>query len=240
MRSTSCRWTACEKTHDWFRKPGSFAVTLEKIGCINRAGIRSGDHDHRLRRQHRRGPRHHRRGRRRRARTSSPSPATARPARRRTSGIEPAALPASCWRTATKSSGPTRPPAARPISTKKTTSGRSTNTRRAHFKFPDGREEGMIYGGCNCGNCHLTILPTGDVYACRRVQNSRVGNVFEDRLADLWVSQAGSITGTTGSLRNAQSANCWPSAGAARRSPAAGTAISTPPIPQCWKEVDAG
>ena len=30
-----------EKTHDWFRKPGSFAVTLEKIGCINRAGIRS-------------------------------------------------------------------------------------------------------------------------------------------------------------------------------------------------------
>ena len=30
-----------EKTHDWFRKPGSFAITLEKIGCINRAGIRS-------------------------------------------------------------------------------------------------------------------------------------------------------------------------------------------------------
>ena len=45
----------------------------------------------------------------------------------------------------------------------------------------------MIYGGCNCGNCHLTILPTGDVYACRRVQNSRVGTVFTDRLADLWV-----------------------------------------------------
>ena len=30
----------CE-THDWFRKPGSFDITLEKIGCINRAGIRS-------------------------------------------------------------------------------------------------------------------------------------------------------------------------------------------------------
>lgn len=28
-------------THDWFRKPGSFQLTLEKIGCINRAGIRS-------------------------------------------------------------------------------------------------------------------------------------------------------------------------------------------------------
>ena len=47
----------------------------------------------------------------------------------------------------------------------------------------------MIYGGCNCGNCHLTILPYGDVYACRRVQNSKVGNVFQDRLADLWVCE---------------------------------------------------
>ena len=47
----------------------------------------------------------------------------------------------------------------------------------------------MIYGGCNCGNCHITILPTGDVYACRRVQDSKVGNVFEDRLADIWVCE---------------------------------------------------
>ena len=30
-----------EKTHDWFRKPGSFALTLEKVGCLNRAGIKS-------------------------------------------------------------------------------------------------------------------------------------------------------------------------------------------------------
>lgn len=29
------------ETHDWFRRPGSFDITLEKIGCINRAGIRS-------------------------------------------------------------------------------------------------------------------------------------------------------------------------------------------------------
>ena len=47
----------------------------------------------------------------------------------------------------------------------------------------------MIYGGCNCGNCHLTILPTGDIYACRRVQNSKVGNVFDDRIADVWICQ---------------------------------------------------
>ena len=29
------------KTHDWFRKPGSFDITLEKIACVKRAGIRS-------------------------------------------------------------------------------------------------------------------------------------------------------------------------------------------------------
>lgn len=57
------------------------------------------------------------------------------------------------------------------------------------FRIPEDMEEGMIYGGCNCGNCHMTILPSGDVYACRRVQNSKVANVFEERLADVWVSQ---------------------------------------------------
>ena len=57
------------------------------------------------------------------------------------------------------------------------------------FRLPEDAQPGMIYGGCNCGNCHLTILPTGDVYACRRVRNSKVANVFSDRLADVWVCQ---------------------------------------------------
>ena len=30
-----------EKTHDWFRKPGSFAITLEKIATLKKAGIRA-------------------------------------------------------------------------------------------------------------------------------------------------------------------------------------------------------
>ena len=47
----------------------------------------------------------------------------------------------------------------------------------------------MIYGGCNCANCHMTILPNGEVFACRSVQNSKVGNVFQDRLADLWTCE---------------------------------------------------
>ena len=49
---------------------------------------------------------------------------------------------------------------------------------RGRFKIPDGAESGTIYGGCNCGNCHITILPTGDISACRRVATSRVGNAF--------------------------------------------------------------
>ena len=55
------------------------------------------------------------------------------------------------------------------------------------FKIPSYACDGMIYGGCNCGNCHITILPIGDIYACRRVAESKVGNIFEDRLADVVV-----------------------------------------------------
>ena len=47
------------------------------------------------------------------------------------------------------------------------------------FSIPVTAEEGMIYGGCNCGNCHITILPSGEVYACRRIEESRVGIVCQ-------------------------------------------------------------
>ena len=57
------------------------------------------------------------------------------------------------------------------------------------FKIPENAGDGMIYGGCNCGNCYITILPTGDILACRRAAGSKVGNVFKDRLADVWVCE---------------------------------------------------
>lgn len=40
------------------------------------------------------------------------------------------------------------------------------------FKLPSNADQNMIYGGCNCGNCHITILSNGDIMACRRVTNS--------------------------------------------------------------------
>ena len=51
--------------------------------------------------------------------------------------------------------------------------------------YPDDE---TVYGGCNCGNCHLTILSDGAVYACRRME-SRVGNALVDDLYDLFVGE---------------------------------------------------
>ena len=95
----------------------------------------------------------------------------------------------------------------------------------------------MIYGGCNCGNCHLTILPSGDVYACRRVQNSRVANVFEDRLADVWVSEMEAYRDYG---RFKKCAKCellaWCRGCPAVASGAHGDFYDADP--QCWKEVE--
>jgi len=44
---------------------------------------------------------------------------------------------------------------------------------------------GGITGGCNCGRNHITILPNGDIYACRRME-SKVGNINEDDLYGVW------------------------------------------------------
>ena len=37
------------------------------------------------------------------------------------------------------------------------------------FKIPENADQNMIYDGCHCAISHMTILPTGDVYACRRM-----------------------------------------------------------------------
>ncbi|MBI5249834.1 MAG: radical SAM/SPASM domain protein, ACGX system [Desulfomonile tiedjei] len=59
---------------------------------------------------------------------------------------------------------------------------------KGFYAIPDGLDDRIIYDGCNCGISHLTILPDGDVYACRRME-SVVGNVFTDRLADVFLSE---------------------------------------------------
>ncbi len=175
------------QTHDWFRKPGSFDITLEKIGCINRAGIRSvimttvsGTNIDQV---------------------PDIIDAVVK------AGVNVFAFARYCPTSEEKDVGIT-PQRYRELLAdcdKKFKAYEAAGcqtyfNKKDHlwtlyeyetgaFKIPEEVEEGMIYGGCNCGNCHLTILPTGDIYACRRVQNSKVGNVFEDRLADVWICQ---------------------------------------------------
>ena len=175
------------ETHDWFRKPGSFDITLEMISCIKRAGIRSvvmttvSD------------------------RNIDEVPqiidlavthvvdifAFARycpTSEEKNTGIEPMryrALLAECDRKfkAYEALG------CKTYFSKKDHLWTLYEYETGAFTIPATAEAGMIYGGCNCGNCHLTILPNGDLYACRRVQNSKVANVFEDRIADAWVCE---------------------------------------------------
>lgn len=175
------------ETHDWFRKPGSFDTTLEKIACINRAGIRSVVMT-----------------------TVSGANIKEVPDIIDTvveAGVNVFAFARYCPNGEEGGNGMTSQEYRDLLDIchqkyeKYGAEGCQTYfNRKDHlwtlyeyekgiFKIPEDAEDGMIYGGCNCGNCHMTILPTGDIYACRRVQNSKVGNVFEYRLADVWVCQ---------------------------------------------------
>ena len=53
------------------------------------------------------------------------------------------------------------------------------------FNLPGEIDEEEIYDGCHCGQSHLTILPTGNVMACRRFENT-LGNVFKENLIDIF------------------------------------------------------
>lgn len=56
------------------------------------------------------------------------------------------------------------------------------------FVIPEGLERQMMVDGCNCGINHMTILPTGDVYACRRME-SKIGNALSNSMVDLFVGK---------------------------------------------------
>lgn len=175
------------ETHDWFRKPGSFDVTLGKIDCIKKAGIRSVIMT-----------------------TVSGSNIDQVPDIIDTvvaHKVDVFAFARYCPTSEEKDTGITPMRYRRLLEDcdrkfkAYTAAGCETYFNKkdhlwtlyeyetGEFQIPKGAKEGMIYGGCNCGNCHLTILPTGDLFACRRVQNSRVGNVLEDRIADVWACQ---------------------------------------------------
>lgn len=175
------------ETHDWFRKPGSFDTTLEKIGIINAAGLRSvvmttvsgtnidevpgiidavvaaGANVYAFARY---------------CPTSEEKDVGISPERYR-------ALLETCDQKFREYEAA----GCETYFNKKDHLWTLYEYERGSFKIPDNIADGVIYGGCNCGNCHMTILPNGDIYACRRVQNSKVSNIFRNSLADVWVCQ---------------------------------------------------
>lgn len=176
-----------QETHDWFRKLGSFDCTLEKIDCIKKADIRSVIMTTVSRTNIKEMPdiidtvvahgvdvfafaRY--------CPTSEEKDADMTPQ-------EYHELLDTCYKKFQKYEAESCPT----YFNKKDHLWTLYEYERGLFKIPEDVQDNIIYGGCNCGNCHITILPTGDIYACRRVQNSKVGNVFEDRITDVWVYQ---------------------------------------------------
>lgn len=56
------------------------------------------------------------------------------------------------------------------------------------YTIPENLKDDVIYDGCNCGNSHLTILPNADVFACRRM-DSKVGNALEESMFDIFMGE---------------------------------------------------
>jgi radical SAM/SPASM domain protein of ACGX system len=171
------------ETHDWFRKPGSFACTLEKIACIKKAGIRSVIMT-----------------------TVSGKNMSEVPDIIDTVvklGVDIFAFSRYCPTSEEKETGMTaaeyrallaicnqkfqqyEKEGCETYFNKKDHLWTLFDYENGTYKIPEDTDPDTIYGGCNCGNCHLTILPNGDLFACRRF-DSKVGNVFEDRIADVW------------------------------------------------------
>ncbi len=54
--------------------------------------------------------------------------------------------------------------------------------------IPNELDQNTIYDGCHCGSHHMTILPDGKIYACRRME-SYVGNIQEKSLYEWFHDQ---------------------------------------------------
>lgn len=174
-----------EETHDWFRKPGSFKTTLESIDYLNKAGIKSVimttvsgtnikeipdiidlvvKHKVRIFAFARYCP------------TSEEKDVGIKP-------LEYKNLLDTCWRKYKKY-------IKEDCYTRfnlKDHLWKLYLYEHGLYHIPEDMKEGFVYDGCHCGRTHVTLLPTGDVYACRRME-SKVGNIFEDSLYNIWIS----------------------------------------------------
>ena len=228
-----------KETHDWFRKPGSFDCTLEKIACVNRAGICSVIMT-----------------------TVSGRNAAEVPdlidvavahgagvyafARYCPSGAEGNGLTPEGYRALLAvCDAKFKRYEAEGCGTwfdRKDHLWTLYRYETGEFTLPADARPGMLYGGCNCGNAHLTLLPSGELYACRRVRGSRVGNAFEDRIADVWTGEMERYR-DYGRFRKCSRCEllAWcrgcPAVARGTEGNTEAEAAFYAPDPQCWKEI---
>lgn len=222
-----------EQTHDRFRKPGSYRETLEKIRMLEKSGIPTSVMS-----------------------TVSDKNIAEIPAlvdEVVAAGADHYAFARYCPDSGDKTNGLT-PEAYRELlytcgkkfhdlieSGCKTTFGKKDHLwvlydyERGLFTPPKNTVPYAVYGGCSMGTHHLTILPSGDVMACRRVPDSVIGNIFTDSLEQMW---AGSMHEYR-ELQNFEKCGKCELLSWCRGCPAVakstfGSVYS--PDPQCWKE----
>lgn len=104
------------------------------------------------------------------------------------------------------------------------------------FTLPSNAQPGKIYGGCNCGNAHLTILPSGEVYACRRFE-SPIGNALRDSLVDLWTAPRMEAFRDYPRFSKCSKCELLPYCRGCPAVAFGATGSFYGPDPQCWKEI---
>ena len=101
------------------------------------------------------------------------------------------------------------------------------------LEIPVGIDPHEFHDGCHCGRGHLTILPTGVVYACRRME-SPVGNIGHESLANIYF---GERMEAYRNISHFQKCTACPLHGWCRGCPAVArgyTGNRYAPDPQCW------
>ncbi|MFV0518866.1 MAG: radical SAM/SPASM domain protein, ACGX system [Lachnospirales bacterium] len=104
------------------------------------------------------------------------------------------------------------------------------------FEIPKNADKEIIYDGCHCGISHITILPNGDVYACRRME-SKIGNILETSIYDIFLGQTMEKYRDFNKFEKCAKCELY---GFCRGCPAVAygyTGDMYSSDPQCWKEV---
>lgn len=105
--------------------------------------------------------------------------------------------------------------------------------------LPRDRDPRTIYDGCHCGISHMTVTPTGDVFACRRM-GSKVGNIFESSAKEIFL---GAEMDSYRDFDRFEKCSRCELLGFCRGCPAVACGYSGgdpyAPDPQCWKAVAA-